>query len=108
MSPARMAAYWALRAVLEGEDLPRALVRERDQLQDERDRALVTELTTGTLRWLAALDYLIVRTSGRPTRRLDPEVLAVLRLGAYQLLYLDRIPASAAVNESVTLAKRVG
>lgn len=108
MSPARMAAYWALRAVLQGEDLPRALVRERDQLQDERDRALVTELTTGTLRWLAALDYLIVRTSGRPTRRLDPEVLAVLRLGAYQLLYLDRIPASAAVNESVTLAKRVG
>ncbi len=108
MSPARMAAYWALRAVLEGEDLPRALVRERDRLPDERDRALVTELTTGTLRWLAALDYLVVRTSGRPTSRLDPEVLAVLRLGAYQLLYLDRIPASAAVNESVTLAKRIG
>ena len=47
MSSARMAAYWALRAVLEGEDLTRALVRERDQLQDERDRALVTELTPG-------------------------------------------------------------
>ncbi len=108
MSTARMAAYWTLRAVLEGEDLPRALVRERDTLSDERDRALVTELTTGALRWLAALDYIIVRASGRPTGRLDPEVLAVLRLGAYQLLYLDRIPASAAVNESVILAKRVG
>jgi 16S rRNA (cytosine967-C5)-methyltransferase len=108
MSAARIAAYWTLRAVLEGEDLPRALVRERDNLSDERDRGLVTELTTGTLRWMAALDYVIVRASGRPTSRLDPEVLAVLRLGAYQLLYLDRIPASAAVNESVTLAKRVG
>lgn len=108
MSAARMAAYWTLRAVLEGEDLPRALVRERDTLSDERDRGLVTELATGTLRWMAALDYVIVRASGRPTSRLDPEVLAVLRLGAYQLLYLDRIPASAAVNESVTLAKRVG
>ncbi|MDE0828339.1 MAG: 16S rRNA (cytosine(967)-C(5))-methyltransferase RsmB [Vicinamibacterales bacterium] len=108
MSVARMAAYWVLRAVLEGEDLPRALVRERDSLADQRDRALVTELSTGTLRWLAALDYLIVRASGRPTSRLDPEVLAVVRLGAYQLLHLDRIPASAAVNESVNLAKRVG
>lgn len=108
MSAARTAAYWVLRAVLEGEDLPRALVRERDGLSDLRDRALVTELSTGALRWLAALDYLIVKASGRPTTRLDPEVLAVLRLGAYQLLYLDRIPASAAVNESVNLAKRIG
>ena len=108
MSVARMAAYWVLRAVLEGEDLPRALVRERDTLEDQRDRALVTELSTGTLRWLGSLDHLIVQASRRPTSRLDPEVLAVLRLGAYQLLHLDRIPASAAVNESVNLAKRVG
>ncbi len=108
MSAARMAAYWTLRAVLEGEDLPRALVRERDSLSDGRDRSLVTELTSGTLRWMGALDYLIAGASGRPVSRLDPEVLAVLRLGAYQLLHLDRIPASAAVNESVTLCKRVG
>lgn len=108
MSVARTAAYWVLRAVLEGEDLPRALVRERDALTDPRDRALVTELSTGTLRWLASLDHLIVKASGRPAGRLDPEVLAVLRVGAYQLLHLDRVPASAAVNESVNLAKRVG
>jgi 16S rRNA (cytosine967-C5)-methyltransferase len=91
MSPARMAAYWALRAVLEGEDLPRALVRERDQLQDERDRALVTELTTGTLRWLAALDYLIVlrRVADSATRPALPRDPGPHGSRAAQLAYLS-------------------
>ena len=108
MTPARSAAYRVLRAVFGGDDLPNALARVRDSLGDDRDRALVTEITTGTLRWLGALDRVIEQVADRPTNRLDDEVLTVLRLGAYQLLYLERVPASAAVHESVTLVRRVG
>ena len=108
MTPARMAAYHVLRAVLGGDDLPNALARVRDTLADDRDRALVTEITTGTLRWLSALDRVIEQVAARPTGRLDEEVLTVLRLGAYQLLYLERVPPAAAVHESVTLVRRVG
>ena len=108
MTPARTAAYRVLRAVLGGDDLPHALARVRDTLPDDRDRALVTEISTGTLRWLGALDRVIEEVAARPTEQLDEEVLTVLRLGAYQLLYLDRVPAAAAVHESVNLVRRVG
>ena len=108
MTPARMAAYRVLRAVLAGDDLPDALALVRDTLDDDRDRALVTEISSGTLRWLGALDRVIEQATARPSARLDAEVRTVLRLGAYQLLYLDRVPAAAAVHESVTLVRRVG
>ena len=108
MTPARTAAYRVLRAVFGGDDLPNVLARVRDTLDDDRDRALVTEITTGTLRWLGALDRVIEQIAARPTEQLDDEVLTVLRLGAYQLLYLERVPASAAVHESVSLVRRVG
>ena len=108
MTPARTAAYRVLRAVLGGDDLPNALARVRDTLGDDRDRALVTEITTGTLRWLGAIDRVIEQVAARPTDRLDDEVLTVLRLGAYQLLYLERVPAAAAVHESVDLVRRMG
>ena len=69
-----------------------------------RDRALARELVFGVLRWRRALDYALDSYSRRPVRRLDPPVRTALRLGLYQLRYLDRVPASAAVHESVTLA----
>ncbi len=75
-------------------------------LQDERDRALATDLVTGTLRWQRQLDYLIEHFSKRPLSKLDFEVLQILRLGAYQLLHLDRVPASAAVNDAVAMTRR--
>ena len=105
---ARTAAYRVVQAVLRGDDLPRALAEFRDPLADERDRALVTELAGGTFRWLAALDHVVARAADRPLARIDPEVLTALRLGAYQLLYLDRVPAAAAVNESVRLVRQAG
>ncbi len=106
MAPARLAAFEALRAVTSGRlDLPAALERVRRGLDDERDRALATELVTGTLRWQAALDYLIARYAHRPLTRLEAAVRDVLRLGIYQLLYLQRIPAAAAVADTVELAK---
>lgn len=105
-APARVAAYRALRAIHDGAaDLGDAIVRFRDPLNDPRDRALVTDLVTGTLRWRGALDYQIAKLSGRQLARLDPEVLDALRLGAYQLLHLERVPSSAVVNDAVALVK---
>ncbi len=105
-APARRAAFDILRAVNAGrDDLPTLLAAARAHLDDPRDRALVAELTAGTLRWRGALDHLVARYSRRPLAKLDPPVLDALRLGAYQLLHLDRIPARAAVNETVELVK---
>src|SRR5580698_5040705 len=70
------------------------------------DAALATELVMGVLRWRRLLDFLIDRHVKKPVERLDLPVAIALRMGAYQLRYLSRIPASAAVNESVEIVKR--
>ena len=72
---------------------------------DTRDRALAVELVYGVLRHRLTLDWRLDHVADRPIRRLPHPVQAALRLAAYQLLYLDRIPQSAAVNESVALIK---
>ncbi len=69
-----------------------------------RDRALVTELTNGVLRWRGRLDHTIAAVSERPLSACDLPALLLLRLGVYQLLFLDRIPPHAAVHETVALA----
>lgn len=70
------------------------------------DASLATELTLGVLRWQRLLDFLLQRYIERPWERLDLEVFLALRLGLYQLRYLDRVPQHAAINESVELVKR--
>ena len=107
IAPARTAAFTALRDINAGRlDLPAALAHVRPALQDERDRALATDLVTGTLRWQGQLDHLITEFSKRPLSKLDFEVLQILRLGAYQLTHLDRVPAAAAVNDAVAMTRR--
>jgi len=107
IAPARAAAFTALRDVDAGRlDLPAALAHVRPALQDERDRALATDLVTGTLRWQRQLDHLIAEYARRPVSKLDVEVLQILRLGVYQLIHLDRVPASAAVNDAVAMTRR--
>jgi len=69
------------------------------------DRALANELVFGVLRWRARLDWVIKDLSNTPIDRIDPPVLNIIRLGLYQILFLSRIPVSAAVNDSVELAK---
>ncbi len=109
IAPARQAAYDVLRAVSTGRaDLPSALARVRTGLHDERDRALAGEIATGTLRWQGTFDVVIAAFAARPADKLDPEVLDILRLTAFQLLHLDRVPASAAVNDAVDLARKAG
>lgn len=71
----------------------------------ERDRALLTELVYGTLRWRGKIDDQLNRQLRRPLRDTDPLVRNLLRLTAYQLLFLNKIPDYAAVNEAVRLAK---
>ena len=107
IAPARTAAFAALRDVNAGRaDLPAALAAVRPTLPDERDRALATDLVTGTLRWQGELDYLIEHFAKRPLVKLDFDVVQILRLGAYQLLHLDRVPAAAAVNDAVAMTRR--
>ena len=75
---------------------------------NERDRGLIFELVYGVLRHRETLDWRLNQIADRPMSRLPLTVSMIFRLGAYQLLYLDKIPQSAAVNESVKLAKTVG
>jgi 16S rRNA (cytosine967-C5)-methyltransferase len=84
------------------------LERERPQAADDRDRALVLELTAGTLRWQGELDAILQTCSRRPMADLSAQVRTVLRLGAYQIRHLDRIPAHAIVHESVELIRGLG
>ena len=72
---------------------------------DPRDRALVTELVYGVLRWQGRLDWIIDQQATIKPDKIALPVRVILRLATYQLLFLDRIPAAAAVNEAVKLAK---
>jgi 16S rRNA (cytosine967-C5)-methyltransferase len=72
---------------------------------DERERAFAQQLAYGTVQRVRTLDHAIESLGGRAVKRFDPPVRAALRLGAYQLAYLDGVPARAAVNESVELVR---
>jgi 16S rRNA (cytosine967-C5)-methyltransferase len=107
VAPARRCAYAVLRRVFEdGAWADRALRGEAERLGlDARDLALATRLAYGAVQRRATLDHVIEALAGRPLARLEPAVVAALRLGTFQLAYLDRVPAHAAVGESVELAK---
>jgi 16S rRNA (cytosine967-C5)-methyltransferase len=68
---------------------------------DPRDVGLLWELVLGTLRWLRRIDHVLALASDRPLDRIEAPLLAPLRIGAYQLLFLDRVPSHAVVNEAV-------
>jgi 16S rRNA (cytosine967-C5)-methyltransferase len=72
---------------------------------DARDRALAQQIAYGTVQRVRALDHGIETLGRRPVRKLDPPVRAALRIGAFQLAYLDRVAVHAAVNESVELVR---
>lgn len=72
---------------------------------DHRDRRLIFEIVYGIVRRLATLDYIIDEYVNDEKKRTDPVLRRILRIGLYQLLYLDRIPDHAAVNETVKLAR---
>jgi 16S rRNA (cytosine967-C5)-methyltransferase len=105
VSPARACAYTVVRRVFEqGAYADRALHAEAKDL-DPRERAFAMALTYGTVQRVATLDHVLARLSSRPPERLDAPVLAALRLGLMQLLFLHGTAEHAAVHESVELAK---
>ncbi len=105
VSPARRLAFEILSAVERG-GYASDLLAARAAPLDTRDAGLASEIVFGVLRYRAQLDYLIERYSGKPAARLDDAVRQALRMAIYQLRYLERIPAHAAVSESVELIKR--
>jgi len=109
IAPARMAAVDALLQIEAGElDLGEAMARVRLKLNDERDRGLLLELVAGTLRMRAAIDFQLAARVKRPLDKLDAAVLCILRVSAFQLMYLSRLPPSAVINDAVDLTKRSG
>jgi len=109
LSPARKAAFNILLAVERGHSHSDDLLRGKavDALSVP-DRNLATALVLGVLRWQIRLDHQLRSLLKHPNARLDPEVQIALRLGAFQILHMDRIPARAAIDESVELAKQAG
>jgi 16S rRNA (cytosine967-C5)-methyltransferase len=107
ISPARAAAFDTLmRVETEGSYASELLHSSQYENLSSADHGLATELVMGVLRWRSLLDTHIAARSSQKLARLDAEVLTALRIAVYQLLFLDRVPARAAVNESVELVKR--
>ncbi|MEP7362222.1 MAG: transcription antitermination factor NusB [Acidobacteriota bacterium] len=107
ISPARRTAFDVLVNVEEGANST-DLLFERTKELSGRDAGLATELVLGSLRRRAQLDFLAVHFSGRDSAAFDTEVRLALHLGIYQMRYLERIPAHAAISESVELVRRAG
>ncbi len=113
ISPARRAAYDILLAVSAGNGHSDALLHATgrgaamDGLSD-LDRNLAMALVLGVLRWQLALDRQVRALLTRPDVVVRDEVMVALRMGAFQLLHMDRVPAHAALSESVALVRRTG
>src|ERR1700745_1607135 len=105
-SPARSAAFDVLLRVAREDSYAADLLHSsRYTKLSSADHGLARELAMGVLRWRAVLDGVLSQSSSQALHKLDVEVLTSLRLGAYQLGWLDRIPARAAIYESVELVK---
>ena len=105
ISPARRVAFDALPAVAEGGYASDTL-RQLSVRLERRDAGLAAQIVFGCLRYQGQLDHLISRYSGRSAEQLDLPVTLALRTALFQLRYLERIPAHAAVHESVELVKQ--
>ena len=83
-------------------------VLEKYQFSEKRDRAFFTRLVEGTLERQITIDYVADQFSKTKIRKCKPLIRALLRMGIYQILYMDQVPDSAACNEAVKLAKKRG
>ncbi len=106
VSPARLAAFEILQKVEMDRAFSSALLPIYEEKLQPKDRALCHTLTLGVLRNQIYLDRLIEKLTTKKTTKFDLAVLLALRIGLYQLIFLDKIPAHAAINESVNLVQR--
>src|SRR3954470_14220813 len=103
---ARQLPFNVVRRVSDGAYADRAFPAEAARAQVDRlDRAFAQQLAYGTIQRRLTLDHVIAELSARPLARLDPPLLDALRIGIYQLLFMDSVPDHAAVAETVELAK---
>jgi 16S rRNA (cytosine967-C5)-methyltransferase len=107
LAPARQAAFAALLSVDRGGWSAESLAAKSVQLEP-RDAALASDIVFGTLRRRGELDAAIAQFSRLPVSKLDPAVRIALEIAIYQMRFLDRVPAHAAVNDSVELVRRAG
>ena len=108
VGPARRAAFQVLQRVFEDGAYADRVLRSAGERLDSRDRALAQRLSFGAVQRVRTLDHAIETLGRRRVARLDPPVRAALRLGAYQLGFVDGVPRYAAVNESVELVRAAG
>ena len=111
MADARNTALVVLNKLEQGKQTLDAILEDMTCSEDnlsKRERALFNALAYGVLRRRGRLDYIIAHFSNTPVKKIEPSVLNILRLGLFQIIYLDRIPDSAAVNTAVELSKRTG
>ncbi len=106
VSPARIAAFEILKKIEEEKSFSSVLLPVYEETLQANDRALCHELALGILRNQIYLDRVIEFLSGKKLAKLDLAVVLSLRLGLFQILFLDKIPARAAINESVNLVYR--
>ncbi|MGD2099913.1 MAG: 16S rRNA (cytosine(967)-C(5))-methyltransferase RsmB [Desulfobacterales bacterium] len=109
MADARHTAITVLNSVDRGKKTLDRILLELPQGEDylsRRDRSLLNAMVYGVLRWRGRLDHVIAHFSNFPIGRIQPVVLNILRLALFQIIFLDRIPASAAVNTAVELTKQ--
>ena len=106
VSPARKIAYQILLSMESGHGFAVDLLQSPavSALKDV-DRRLATELVMGVLRWRGELDFQIERLSGKRVKVFDAEVLTILRMGVYQIMFLERVPKRAVVDDAVELTK---
>ena len=104
---ARQIALEVICAVIDGGAYANIALNKtlRTKKTDDRDRRFITELVYGTIKAKGTLDWLLSQLSARPLAKIDKVILNILRMGLYQIFYLDKVPASAACNESTELAK---
>jgi len=103
----RVAAAWVLERTLQSLAPADSFLDSALPRFDERDQGLLRELVMGSLRWLRRLDHVIESASNRSLRQIEAPLHAPLRVAAYQLLFLDRVPAHAAVHEAVEQAHQL-
>jgi 16S rRNA (cytosine967-C5)-methyltransferase len=107
---ARTVSLDILNALDQGDDTLDNILEEvlsHHAIFSKKDRALLQAVVYGVLRWRARLDWIIAHFSETALSRIDPKVMNILRVGLFQIIYLDRIPVSAAVNTSVEMAKTI-
>ena len=87
--------------------LDKILEKNRDRLND-KDIGLISEIVYGVVTWKLTIDYIIQKYSKIKLKKISDWIINILRIGVYQIIFLDKVPKSAAVNECVILAKKYG